>query len=232
VAARQGEIVSLLIMVRCLRTLLLVILALTNPALAGEMGKATSPTTRTLIRSVPAGNIYSYENAAGEAVEEIETRQGKLINRRFYRPTPPACAYVRSVGLETQCYWRDKGEPLFTCLSPLTQLGSVADPLVFGLKNNLAYYVDGDAERIHRMMLTLNVNQRHEAKQAHQVLVRAAKVLTQRALNTPLPQTAEQAIVAGKPWRGTVKAVTLELTRDDWSTGKGCDLKFLVRPSQ
>jgi hypothetical protein len=31
--------------------------------------------------------------------------------------------------------------------------------------------VDGDAERIHQMLLKLNVNQRHEAKQAHQELL-------------------------------------------------------------
>jgi hypothetical protein len=212
-------------------TLTALLLALASPA--PNLLLAAEPPKRTLIRSVPAGNIYEYENTAGETVEEIETRQGKLINRRFCRPAPPACAYVHSVGLMTDRYWRDDGgDPLFACLSPLTKLDSVADPLSLGLKNNLAYYVAGDAERIHRMVLTLNVNQRHEAKQAHQALVRAAQVLTQQALNTPLPKTAEQAIVAGKPWRGRVKAATLELTREDWSTGKGYDLKFLVRPSQ
>lgn len=101
-----------------------------------------------------------------------------------------------------------------------------------GLTNNLAYYVDGDAERIHLMYFVLNVNQRHEAKQAHQALVRAAKALTQQAINTPLPKTAEQAITVGKPWKGTVKAATLDLTRDDWTTGKGYELKFRVRPGQ
>jgi hypothetical protein len=39
----------------------------------------------------------------------------------------------------------------------------------------------------------LNVNQRHEAKQAHQALVRAAKALTQQALNSPLPKTGVSA---------------------------------------
>jgi|SRR5882724_3330727 len=206
-------------------------LFLVSPALAGETGKVTSPPSRTLIRSAPAGNVYAYENAAGETVEQMENRQGKLINRRFFRPAPPACAYLRSVGLGTDRYWRDDGEPLFHCLSPMTELGTVADPLGLGLKNNLAYYVDGDAEQIHKMLLNLDVNQRHEAKQAHQALLRAAKALTQQALNTPLPKTAEQAIMAGKPWRGTVKAAMLELTREDWPTGKGYDLKFLVRPA-
>ena len=159
----------------------------------------------------------------------MENRQGKLINRRFYRRALPACAYLRSVGLGTDRYWPDDGEPLFHCLSRMTELGTAAEP--YGLKNNLAYYVDGDAERAHQMLLKLNVNQRHEAQQAQQALLRAAKVLTQQALNTSLPKPAEQAIAAGKPWRGTVKAATLELTREDWSTGKGYDLKFLVRPA-
>jgi hypothetical protein len=42
----------------------------------------------------------------------------------------------------------------------------------------------------------------------------------------------EQAIATGKPWQGTVKTATLELVRDDWPTGKGYTLDFLVRPNQ
>jgi hypothetical protein len=37
--------------------------------------------------------------------------------------------------------------------------------------------------------------------------------------------------MAGKPWKGTVKAATLELAREDWLTSKGYDLKFLVSPT-
>jgi hypothetical protein len=187
---------------------------------------AAEPSKRTLIRSVPAGNVYTYENAAGETVEETENRQGKLILRRFYRPAPLACAYLQSVGLGTNRYWRDDGERLFHCLSPDKELGTVADPLGLSSKNNLAYYADGDAERIHQMKLVLNVyhhnvKPRHGAMQAHQPLGQAAKRLTQEALKTPLPKAVEQAIAAGKPWQGTVKAATLELARDDWPTGKG-----------
>ena len=208
------------------------LLALASPALASEPGKPTSPPTRTLIRSVPAGSVYAYGNAAGETVEEMENRQGKLISRRFYRPAPPACAYLRSVGLGTGRYGREEVVESFSCISPVKQLGTVPDPLDLGLKNALSYHIDGDAERIHKMLLYLNVNQRHEAKQAHQVLAQAAKRHTQEALHTPLPKAAEQAIAAGKPWRGTVKAATLELVRDDWPTGKGYTLNFIVRPSQ
>jgi hypothetical protein len=198
---------------------------------------STTPPRRTLIRSAPAGNVYAYENAAGETVEEMENRQGKLISRRFYRPPPPACAYLRSIGLVTDRYWRDDGDPVFHCLSPYKELGTGADPLGLSSQDNLAYYVDGDAERIHQMKLILNayhhnVQPRHDAKQARHALVRAAKALTQQALNMPLSKAAEQAITAGKPWRGTVKAATVELTREDWPTGKGYDLEFRVRPSQ
>jgi hypothetical protein len=159
----------------------------------------------------------------------MENWQGQLIYRRFYRPAPPACAYLRGAGLVTDRYWRDGDEQVFHCLSPMTELGTAAEP--YSLKNNLAYYVDGDAERIHQVLLKLNVNQRHEAKQAQQALLRAAKTLTQKTLNTPLLKAAEQAITAGKPWKGMVKAATLELTREDWPTGKGYDLRFLIRPA-
>jgi hypothetical protein len=92
------------------RVLLVVamLMALVSPA--PNLLLAAEPPQRTLIRSVPAGNMYSYEDAMGETVEEMENRQGKLISRRFYRPALPACAYLRSVGLTTDRYWRDDGE--------------------------------------------------------------------------------------------------------------------------
>jgi len=206
-------------------------------SLAPPLLLAAEPPQRTLIRSTPGGyKVYSYENAAGETVEETENPLGKLIGRRFYRPASPACAYLRSLGLKTDRYWRDDGDLIFHCLSPYKEVGTIADPLDLSSKNNLAYYVDGDAERIHQMKLVLNVyhynvKPRQEAKQAHQPLVQAAKRLTQEALKTPLPKAAEQAIAAGKPWQGMVKAATLELTHDDWPTGKGYELHFLVRPA-
>jgi hypothetical protein len=132
---------------------------------------AASTLKRTIVKMAPAGTVYAYENAAGETVEEMESQHGQLIYRRFYRPAPPACAYLHGSGLGTGRYWRDDGERLFHCLSPMTELGTAAEPYGLGLKNNLAYYVDGEAERIHQMLLKLNVNQRHEAKQAHQELL-------------------------------------------------------------
>lgn len=80
------------------------------------------------------------------------------------------------------------------------------------------------------MLLNLNVNQRHEATRAHQELLHAAKVLTPQALKMPLPNAAEREILAATPWQSTVKNTTSVLTHDNWSTGKECDLKFLVRP--
>src|SRR5918992_6131766 len=102
---------------------------------APTLPTAPAPPMRTLIRSAPAGNVYAYENAAGETVEETENRQGKLITRRFYRPAPPACAYLRSLGLTTDRYWRDDEARLFHCLSPYKELGKAADPLGLSSKN-------------------------------------------------------------------------------------------------
>jgi hypothetical protein len=146
----------------------------------------------------------------------------------FASPSDLVC---RPLQLGTGRYWRDDGEPFFHCFSPMTGVGTAAEPHGVGLKNNLAYYVDGDAERAHDLLLKLNVNQRQEAKQAQQTLVRAAKALTQQVLNAPLPKAAEQAIAAGKPWQGTLKGATVALAREDWPTGKGYDLKFRVRPA-
>jgi hypothetical protein len=173
--------------------------------------------------------VYAYETAQGETVKEYENAYGTVLERRIYRPAPAACAYVQSLGLTTGGYWREASHSLFGCSSPYKEFGSVADP--DGLKNTLAYYVSGDAEQIQEMKLVLNVNQRHEAKQAHQELLRAAQVLTQQALHTPLPKAVARAVVAGKPWRGAAKDATIEITRFNGPTGEGYDLNFLVRPT-
>lgn len=94
----------------------------------------STPTTastlkRTIVKTAPAGTVYAYENAAGETVEEMENRKGQLIYRRFYRPAPPACAYVHGSGLGIGRYWRDDGERLFHCLSPMTELGTGGEAL-------------------------------------------------------------------------------------------------------
>jgi hypothetical protein len=228
-----GPIVVMWIAARLPRALIALPLLLALASPAPPLLLAAEPPQRTLIRSTPGGyKVYSYENAAGETVEETENWRGQLIGRRFYRPAPPACAYLRSLGLNTNRYWRDDGDSVFRCISPVKELGTVADPLGLGSKNGLSYHVDGDAERIHKMLLHLNVNQRHEAKQAHQARAQAAKRLTQAVLNTPLPKAAEQAIAAGTPWQGTAKAATLALVRDDWPTGKGYTLDFSVHPNQ
>jgi hypothetical protein len=108
---------------RAVLVLLLLALASADPNLL----LAVKPPKRTLIRSVPAGNVYSYENAAGETVEELENRQGKLVSRHFYRPAPPACAYLHNVGLGTGRCWRDDDERVFHCLSPMTQRRHAAE---------------------------------------------------------------------------------------------------------
>jgi hypothetical protein len=201
------------------------------PSMPATAAKASSPPPRTVIERTPDRIVYAYETAQGETVKEYEDASGTVIERRIYRPAPAACAYVQSLGLKTEGYWREESHPLFGCSSPYKEVGIVADPDGLGLKNNLAYYVSGDAEQIHEMRLVLNVNQRREAKQAHQELLRAAQVLTQQALNTPLPKAVERAVVAGKPWQGAIKDATIEIIRFNGLTGEGYDLKFLVRPT-
>lgn len=95
---------------------------------------AAAPPTRRVIKRAPAVTIYAYENTEGETVEEWENLQGKIEHRRFYRPAPPACAYVRRVGLETDCYWRAESEQLFNCSSPKKELVPSQTPTASALR--------------------------------------------------------------------------------------------------
>ena len=134
-----------------------------------------------------------------------------------------ACNYLKSIGLATRG-WKNHYDDVYGCSSPYKEFGSG-----YPLKNNLAYYVDGTATNVKQLKLVVNVNNRAEEKRAHSELLKAAEVLTKQYLNKPLSESIRGAITAGKDLSSEVGDTTVEIIRDDWPTGKGYEIKFIIK---
>ncbi len=96
-----------------------------------------------------------------------------LISYAEYgNPNPSeACSYMSPMGMATRGYKNPDGIGYF-CSSLYKELGS-GSPLA----NNIAYYAEGDAQKVTRLKLVLNVNSKQQAKQAHTELVKSADAL-------------------------------------------------------
>jgi hypothetical protein len=135
-----------------------------------------------------------------------------------------ACAYLSHIsGLQTRGY-KNQYEDVFGCSSPYKELG-VGSPLA----NNIAYYVGGSAQNANELKLVLNVNSVQSAKEAHAALLQYSDVLTQKALGVPMPEGAKSAILSGKAGKWTLGKAKVELVRENWATGKGYELKYILR---
>ena len=73
------------------------------------------------------------------------------------------------------------------------------------------------------------MNNRAEAKKAHAELLKAAEVLVKKSLNKPLPANIRDAIIKGKSVSSRIGDATVEIVRDDWTTGKGYSIKFVIK---
>lgn len=138
-------------------------------------------------------------------------------------PTPEiASGYLASEGLPTGEYKYRAGND-YSSLSNYQEIRSG-----FPLSNNIAYYVEGERNRVRELKLVLNVNQPRFWKEAHEVLLRYSKSLYQKILKQQMPQKIGNTIIQGYSGKWTVQNITIELLRDDWPSGKGYSLKFVI----
>lgn len=147
-----------------------------------------------------------------------------LVSRAEIKNINPseACDFMSTRGMATRGYKNPDGIGYF-CSSSYIEMGSGLP-----VKNNIAYYAEGDAEKVTNLKLVLNVNFKQEAKQAHTELANSSEILMERALNAHLPQQVKEAILAGKNGKEKIGNVNIIITRVDWPTGKGYELKYVV----
>lgn len=139
-------------------------------------------------------------------------------------PPEAVCQYLADAGLAGRKWVADYGDGTSGCASNYKDIGA-GEPLA----NNLAYYVNGERQKVRSVKLVLNYNQPGSSQTATQALISAAQKLSDKALGANLPASVVSLIQAGKP--GTVKAGRGEVVvvRSDWPTGKGYEIQVIMR---
>jgi hypothetical protein len=134
------------------------------------------------------------------------------------------CKFLNAKGLMTGS-WKDYGPGgssvgNFGCHSPYQELGTGSS-----LKNNLAYYVEGQPSKAGLLYLVLNVNDKSQAVLAHKALLKAAELLAHNATGTALPENIRQAITRGSKASASSAGSLIRVIRIDWPTGRGYEIK-------
>lgn len=144
-----------------------------------------------------------------------------------WRIPETACALLDDLeGMKTRGYKNYEGSDAYGCSSPYKELGPGT---VFSISNNLAYYVTGHQHTAKELKLVLNVNSQSTAQLGHQALAYASLELTKRALNAELLDEVVAALLAGQPGKWKAGKSRIEVIREDWPTGKGYEVKFIIR---
>jgi len=132
-----------------------------------------------------------------------------MVSAADFRNEAPArvCAYLVKDGLETGEYKVLMDEEYFAC-SPYKELGKGRP------RNNLAYYLSGSKAAVKTIQLTLNVNNKAEAKAAQAELAKVAATLSLKATGAVLPKEVRSAIASGLSgeWKSGKSAFKIERT--------------------
>lgn len=133
------------------------------------------------------------------------------------------CNFLKEAGLATGG-WKNDYDQEFGCMSKYKEIGSA-----FPLANNLAFYAEGKISSVVQVYLKLNVNNQTSASSAHQELLKDASALSLKATGQQLPQKLKDAITKGRNSSQTVGNATVDIVREDWSTGSGYDVKVTLK---
>ena len=133
------------------------------------------------------------------------------------------CSFMKENGMATTG-WKNYYENDFGCSSPYKDLG-----YGYPLANNLAFYVDGNAKTVDQVYLMLNINNKALATNAHEELLKASELMCVKATGYNLPQALKTAIINGQNASDKIGDAFAEISRKDWPTGKGYEVKVLIK---
>ncbi len=161
-----------------------------------------------------------------EASTESEELGNMVLTTRTFHDAPitEVCGYLTDRQMPTGTYKPDyAGAPTYFACSDYKELASDG-----ALKNNLAYYVYGPAERASQLKLVLNVNDEMSANIAHTALASGAEDLCHHALGSSLPRDVMHSIENGNSGEWTIGRLRVSLLRVEWPTGRGYELQFVI----
>lgn len=144
-----------------------------------------------------------------------------------WNDTASACKLMSIVeGFQTKG-WREYVADEWGCATPYIKIEKT--PQILG--NNIAYYVVGSKASVRELKLVLNVNNKEESREAHQILMLSSKVLFKLALGSTLPAEIETAITNGETKQWNLSEAKVSLVKDVWPTGKGYGVKLSITPA-
>lgn len=142
-----------------------------------------------------------------------------------------ACSILKSSGYKGRLLvWsEDKyayDENNYACSSDYKELPK--GPSSF-MANNIAYYVKGTKSSVKELKLVANINDKSVASSAHKELLSVANVLVKNTTGQPLSAELSSKVISGSPFKVKVSGVSLDFIKEDWPTGAGYELKFIVK---
>lgn len=212
------------------RTLFVILIGMVVVAFIG-CGKDKEKEVKGVVSVVEETQKSIPDEVSKEEIEEPPktTKQKSPIPILESRPVTPnwqspsiAINYLVKEGLSPRGYKYESGNTYYAA-SPYREIGSG-----FPLANNIAYYVEGSRAKAKELKLVLNVNVSNKSKEAHAELLRYSEILYQKALSEELPPKIKTSVINGESGRWDSHNVTAELSRDDWATGKGYELRFTI----
>lgn len=182
-----------------------------------------SPSESVAAEAAAAGDADA--DAAAAAVEVVATPQHDQRAARSGWPPSEACSFLNPA-LVTRGYKHDFDDE-HHCSSPYKDIGASAA----GLPNNLAYYVTGTSDVADTAKLVLNYNQPASDTAATKQLVEASKTLSLKATGSDLPANVLSALSKKRSAVETSGEFQHEVKRDDWPTGRGYEIHYIVTKS-
>ncbi|WP_111658303.1 hypothetical protein [Isoalcanivorax indicus] len=165
----------------------------------------------------PSSSVSVAEDAAVGGPQPVNTGNGWLPNE--------ACSFLLP-NLGTRGYKHDFGA-IYYCSSPYKEIGRRD----VRLANNLAYYVTGGRGVADTVKLVLNYNQPANASSATEQLVAESRNLSFKATGNDLPPSILSALLTGQPALETIGAFQHQVKRDDWPTGNGYEVHYIISTS-
>ena len=172
-----------------------------------------APTTATDVQPAPVTSPATEEQPAPE--QPAPAPLGWVPDQ--------ACNFIgRSFGVEVRPY-QNEYEDEYSCSTPYKNLQEGVN-----LPNNLAYYVTGNRELATEVKLVLNINEPSKQAYAKDQLKQFSSVVAKAATGAGIPPDMSSAITSGTPKLHESAGYRQELKRDNWPTGKGYELHYIV----
>ncbi|WP_162897036.1 hypothetical protein [Chromobacterium rhizoryzae] len=134
-----------------------------------------------------------------------------------------ACSLLDSVDLATGS-WKNIYENKYGCNSQYKHIGTA-----FPLANNIAYYVEGNSNSVSMAKLVLNINDQPGSTVARKALASSSEILSKKITGLTLPASIKSAITSGKPEKAKAGMASIEVTRNNWPTGKRYEIHVIFQ---